>query len=63
MHAALHQRALLADASFVLEPDLDGASGEVFRDGVLRQCGEVFLKVSWASTSLRGCSGRAEMLL
>ncbi len=57
------QRAMLTDASFVLEPHLNRASGEGLGDGVLRQRGEVFLKVSWASRSLSGWSGRAEMLL
>ena len=54
---------MLADPSFILEPHLDGASGEVLRDGVSREFREIFLKTSWASRSLCGCKGRPDMLL
>jgi hypothetical protein len=54
------QRALLADASFVLKPDFEGFGlgllGKAFGD----ELGEVFLKVSWASGSLFGCCGRTD---
>src|SRR5271154_2210269 len=54
------QRSVLADARFVLKPDLEGfgfgALGEAFGD----KLGEVFLKVSWASGSLFGCCGRTD---
>ena len=48
------QRALLADACLVLEPDFDrlvfGVVGEPCRD----RCGEVFLKASCAASSVWG---------
>src|SRR3979490_2482642 len=51
------QRALLADPCLILEPDFDrlafGAIGDLRRD-----CrGEVFLNVSWASSSACGWRG------
>ena len=56
------QRALLADPGFVLEPDFDrlafGAVGELRRDGR----GEVFLNVSWASSSAFGWRGLTDSL-
>ena len=54
------QRALLADARLVLEPDLErlapGVLGERRRD----RFGEVFLKASWASGSALGWRGRTD---
>jgi len=56
------QRALLADPGFILEPDFDrlafGAVGDLRRD-----CrGEVFLNVSWASSSAFGWRGLTDSL-
>jgi hypothetical protein len=53
------QRALLADAGFILKPDFDRPAGKLLRDCGARQQGEVFL----ASRSLCGCRGRTDMLL
>jgi hypothetical protein len=54
------QRALLTNASFVLEPDFQwlatGVPGQNGRD----RLGEVFLKASWACGSLFGCCGLTE---
>src|SRR6202011_2909178 len=57
------QRALLADAGFILKPDFDRPAGKLPRDCGARQSGEVFLKAAWASRSLCGCRGRTDMLL
>ena len=56
------QRALLADPGLILEPDFDrlafGAVGDLRRD-----CrGEVFLNVSWASSSAFGWRGLTDNL-
>ena len=56
------QRALLADPGLILEPDFDrlafGAVGDLRRD-----CrGEVFLNVSWASSSACGWRGLTDSL-
>jgi hypothetical protein len=56
------QRALLADPGLILEPDFDrlafGAVGDLRRDGR----GEVFLNVSWASSSALGWRGLTDSL-
>ena len=57
------QRALLADAGFILKPDFDRPAGKLPRDCGARQPGEVFLKAACASRSLCGCTGRPDMLL
>ena len=49
------QGALLADARFVLPPDLDGPIPSGFGDNGRDQVGEVFLCASWADTSWPGC--------
>jgi hypothetical protein len=56
------QRPLLADPGLILEPDFErlafGAVGDLCRD-----CrGEVFLNVSWASSSACGWRGRTDSL-
>jgi len=45
------QAALLADASFVLPPELDRLVARVLGDGGGDQVGEVFLCASWAAVS------------
>jgi len=40
------QRALLANAGFILEPDFDRPVGKLLRDCGARQLSEVFLKAS-----------------
>src|ERR1700747_76757 len=57
------QRALLANAGFILKPDFDRPAGKLPRDRGAGQPGEVFLKASCASRSLCGCRGRTDMLL
>ena len=57
------QRALLANAGFILKPDFDRPAGKLLRDCGARQLSEVFLKASCASRSLCGCTGRTDMLL
>jgi hypothetical protein len=57
------QRALLANAGFILKPDFDRPAGKLRWDCGARQPGEVFLKASCASRSLCGCRGRTDMLL
>jgi hypothetical protein len=52
----------LSDAGFILKPDFDRPAGNL-RDCGARQPGKVFLKVSCASRSLCGCTGRLDMLL
>ena len=56
------QRALLANACFILEPDLDGFALRSLRDRRRYRRTEVFLKASWASGSVFGCCGRTESL-
>lgn len=52
------QGAFLADAGFVLKPDLHGARlGVVLSDGG-EAVGEVFLNASWAGGSALGWIGR-----
>ena len=54
--------ALLADPGLILEPDFDrlafGPVGDLRRDGR----GEVFLNVSWASSSALGWRGLTDSL-
>ena len=54
------QRALLADARLVLEPDFEwpalGAVGEARR----HRRGEVFLNAAWSASSLSGWRGRTD---
>src|ERR1019366_1553595 len=57
------QRALLANAGFILKPDFDRPADKLLRDCGTRQLSEVFLKASCASRSLCGCTGRTDMLL
>src|SRR3984893_11395247 len=57
------QRALLADAGFILKPDFDRPARDLQRDCGGRQSAEFFLKAAWASRSLCGCMGRPDMLL
>src|ERR1019366_2151048 len=57
------QRALLANAGFILKPDFDRPAGKLLRDCGARQLSEVFLKASCAPRSLCGCRGRTDMLL
>src|ERR1700730_16962570 len=57
------QRALMADAGFILKPDFNRPAGKLRRDRGARQLGDVFLKASCASRSVCGCIGRTEMLL
>ena len=57
------QRALLANAGFILKPDFDRPAGKLLRDCGACQLSEVFLKASCASRSLCGCTGRTDMLL
>src|SRR5205823_13741753 len=47
-------RALLADAGFVLEPDLDRLADRRRRQRLGYQLGEVFLNASWAAVSCFG---------
>jgi len=48
------QRALLADACLVLEPDFDGLVFGVVGEPCRDRCGEVFLKASCAASSVWG---------
>ena len=57
------QRALLANAGFILKPDFDRPAHKLLRDCGARQLGEVFLKASCASRSPCSCRGRTDMLL
>jgi hypothetical protein len=50
----IRQRALLADAGFVLEPDLDRLASRLGRQDLGYEGGEVFLKASCAATSFLG---------
>src|SRR6202049_3894559 len=56
------QRALLADPGLILEPDFDRLAFGAVRD-LRRDCrGEVFLNVSWASSSACGWRGLTDSL-
>ena len=48
------QAALLADACFILPPELDRLAAGLGRDGVSDQCGKVFLCASCAELSACG---------
>ena len=50
----IRQRALLADAGFILEPDLDRLAGRFGRQGCSYEGREVFLKASCAAPSFLG---------
>ncbi len=50
----VRQRALLADAGFVLEPDLDRLAGRSGRQDGSYEGREVFLKASCAAPSFLG---------
>src|SRR5205085_10379640 len=54
------QRALLADAGLVLEPDLDRLAAGVLGRRRRDQRGEAFLKASCAASSALGCFGRTD---
>ena len=51
-------RALLTYASLILEPDLKRFCLGIVAKSIGYSLGEVFLKVSWASMLVLGCSGR-----
>ena len=50
----VRQRALLTDAGFVLEPDLDRLARRFRRQNIGYEAGEVFLKASCAAISFLG---------
>src|SRR5882724_12216972 len=50
----IRQRALLADPSFILEPDLDRLARRLGRQGRGYEGGEVFLKACCAAVSFLG---------
>jgi hypothetical protein len=50
----IRQRALLADARLVLEPDLDPLAGSLWRQDLGYASGKVFLKASCAAASFFG---------
>jgi hypothetical protein len=50
----IRQRALLADAGFILEPDLDRLARRLRRDDLGYAGAEVFLKASCAAPSFFG---------
>src|SRR5258708_18532305 len=50
----IRQRALLADAGFILEPDLDRLASRLRRQGCSYEGGEVFLKAFCAAASFLG---------
>src|ERR1039458_8690184 len=54
------QRALLADARLVLEPDFNGLIFGMVGEPRDDRRGEVFLNASWASSSVCGWRGRTE---
>src|SRR4051812_31647047 len=54
------QRALLADAGLVLEPDLDRLAAGALGQRPRHQLGEAFLNASRAASSAFGCLGRTE---
>src|ERR1700730_6025519 len=54
------QRALLADAGFVLPPQFDQLVAYVRRDAGSDQIGEVFLCASWSAISCSGHRGRTD---
>src|SRR5450432_3405359 len=49
------RRALLANSSFVLPPELNWLARRAVRDRGGHQIGEVFLKASCSAASLSGC--------
>src|SRR4051794_14287794 len=51
------QRALLADAGLILEPDLDRLAAGVLGQRLAYQLGEAFLNASCAASSAFGCLG------
>jgi hypothetical protein len=54
------ERALLADARFILEPDLEWFAPGSLGDRGGYRLAEVFLNASWASGSVLGWRGRTE---
>lgn len=54
-----HETVLLADAGFVLEPDLDRLAFRQAGAVSVQRRGEVFLKAATVSSSLAGWRGRA----
>ena len=54
------QRALLADARLVLEPDLERLARGVFGERRRYRVAEVFLNASWAAGSALGWRGRTD---
>jgi len=54
------QRALLANARLVLEPDFERLSFGMIGEFCCERCGEVFLKASCAASSACGCCGRTD---
>jgi len=54
------QRALLANARLVLEPDFEGLCFGVLGEFRCERGGEVFLKASCAAASACGCCGRTD---
>src|SRR6185436_16313643 len=54
-----HEAVLLADAGFVLEPDLDRLAFRQAGAVSVQRRGEVFLKAATVSSSLAGWRGRA----
>ena len=56
-----HQAVLLADACFVLEPDLNGRALRQMRRVRLQRGREVFLNAAMMRSSCLGCCGRALM--
>ena len=57
------QRALLADAGLILEPDLDRLAAGVLGQRLAYQIGEAFLNASCAASSAFGCRGLTETRL
>src|SRR5206468_8103193 len=57
------QGALLADAGFILKPDLDRLAAGVLGQRSRHQLGEAFLNASWAASSAFGCRGRTDTRL
>jgi hypothetical protein len=54
------ERALLADARFILEPDLERSAPRGLGDRGGYRLAEVFLNASWAPGSVFGWRGRTE---
>src|SRR4051794_2530471 len=57
------QRALLADAGLILEPDLDRLAAGVLGQRLAYQLGEAFLNASCAASSAFGCLGLTDTRL